>query len=511
MNGFPRENDGVRRSWNRPIVAAYRSAHNLGEARSHDPIDRADLVVRPSDLPVEPLCNGVADPQPGPRGGHLPGASVFDMHGGTSDGRVRPPVINGRDVAGSRIMAGANGDRNLLFGLLALQMASSAAQLVAAFNAWARDKARPLAGSSSTQGDLDDEPARPARGAGRASTSSSTAATPSRAWPPSARSAARPARTSAQIGDPDLQASLARPRLDRERERRPRPHADLAVGTATAGASGSASSGRTPGAGWARSSSPCDEELHREVALKEIQDQHADDPRSRPRFLLEAEITGGLEHPGIVPVYGLGTLRRRPAVLRHAVHPGRQPQGGHRALPRRRRPGARPGPAGAGAAQAAAAGSSTSATRWPTPTAGACCTATSSRATSCSARYGETLVVDWGLAKVDRAGPGAGGSRPSATLPPGVGRRRRRDAAGLGARHAGVHEPGAGRGRARPARPGQRRLQPGGDALLPADRPGRPFEGADVERAPGRVQRGDVPAAPASRTRRSTRRWRRSA
>ena len=50
-----------------------------------------------------------------------------------------------------------------------------------------------------------------------------------------------------------------------------------------------------------------DEELHREVALKEIQNKHADHPESRARFLLEAEITGGLEHPGIVPVYGLGT------------------------------------------------------------------------------------------------------------------------------------------------------------------------------------------------------------
>ena len=50
-----------------------------------------------------------------------------------------------------------------------------------------------------------------------------------------------------------------------------------------------------------------DQELHREVALKQIQDRHADDPNSRARFLLEAEITGGLEHPGIVPVYGLGT------------------------------------------------------------------------------------------------------------------------------------------------------------------------------------------------------------
>ncbi len=50
-----------------------------------------------------------------------------------------------------------------------------------------------------------------------------------------------------------------------------------------------------------------DDELHREVALKQILDCYADDPVSRARFLLEAEITGGLEHPGIVPVYGLGT------------------------------------------------------------------------------------------------------------------------------------------------------------------------------------------------------------
>ena len=46
--------------------------------------------------------------------------------------------------------------------------------------------------------------------------------------------------------------------------------------------------------------------MNREVALKQILDRHADDPTSRARFLIEAEITGGLEHPGIVPVYGLG-------------------------------------------------------------------------------------------------------------------------------------------------------------------------------------------------------------
>jgi serine/threonine protein kinase/tetratricopeptide (TPR) repeat protein len=49
-----------------------------------------------------------------------------------------------------------------------------------------------------------------------------------------------------------------------------------------------------------------DTELNREVALKQILDRHADDLTSRSRFLLEAEITGGLQHPGIVPVYGLG-------------------------------------------------------------------------------------------------------------------------------------------------------------------------------------------------------------
>jgi eukaryotic-like serine/threonine-protein kinase len=49
-----------------------------------------------------------------------------------------------------------------------------------------------------------------------------------------------------------------------------------------------------------------DSELHREVALKEIKDEWADDAFSRNRFILEAEITGGLEHPGIVPVYGMG-------------------------------------------------------------------------------------------------------------------------------------------------------------------------------------------------------------
>jgi eukaryotic-like serine/threonine-protein kinase len=49
-----------------------------------------------------------------------------------------------------------------------------------------------------------------------------------------------------------------------------------------------------------------DDQLNRSVALKEIQERFADDPQIRERFVREAEVTGQLEHPGIVPVYALG-------------------------------------------------------------------------------------------------------------------------------------------------------------------------------------------------------------
>jgi serine/threonine protein kinase len=49
-----------------------------------------------------------------------------------------------------------------------------------------------------------------------------------------------------------------------------------------------------------------DHEIDRTVALKQIKSQWADDEDSRARFLLEARITGRLEHPGVVPIYALG-------------------------------------------------------------------------------------------------------------------------------------------------------------------------------------------------------------
>ncbi len=49
-----------------------------------------------------------------------------------------------------------------------------------------------------------------------------------------------------------------------------------------------------------------DHQLAREVALKEIQPRFATDTAAQARFELEACITGGLEHPGVVPVYAFG-------------------------------------------------------------------------------------------------------------------------------------------------------------------------------------------------------------
>jgi serine/threonine protein kinase/Flp pilus assembly protein TadD len=49
-----------------------------------------------------------------------------------------------------------------------------------------------------------------------------------------------------------------------------------------------------------------DREFDRTVALKQIKAQWADDVDSRNRFLLEARVTGRLEHPGVVPIYALG-------------------------------------------------------------------------------------------------------------------------------------------------------------------------------------------------------------
>ncbi len=49
--------------------------------------------------------------------------------------------------------------------------------------------------------------------------------------------------------------------------------------------------------------------LHREVAVKFLQEQHVNRPRMLERFVAEAEITSRLDHPNIVPVHGFGWTR----------------------------------------------------------------------------------------------------------------------------------------------------------------------------------------------------------
>ena len=201
-------------------------------------------------------------------------------------------------------MAAIAADRDLLFGLLALQNGLiDQVQLVAAFQAWTRDRARPLAGHLAARGDLDpDQRAGVEAMVGLHLKKHGGDATRSLAAIPAGPSTRE---SLAALGDPAIEQTLTRlgPGSDADPDRT----ASYAVGTATA--DGQRFRVLRPHArgGLGAVFVALDAELNREVALKQILDRHADDPASRARFLLEAEITGGLEHPGIVPIYGLGT------------------------------------------------------------------------------------------------------------------------------------------------------------------------------------------------------------
>jgi serine/threonine-protein kinase len=110
-----------------------------------------------------------------------------------------------------------------------------------------------------------------------------------------------------RIADPDLQSSLPLVSAAQKEPDDPlRTVAPSSLGESTS--TGSRFRILRPHAkgGLGQVSVAIDQELDRPVALKEIQDRHADEPHSRARFVQEAEITGKLEHPGIIPVYGLG-------------------------------------------------------------------------------------------------------------------------------------------------------------------------------------------------------------
>jgi serine/threonine protein kinase len=198
---------------------------------------------------------------------------------------------------------------DLLIGLLALQTGLiDQGGLFAAFAAWTRDKGRSLADHLVELGHLD-SPRRAAVEAiahvhvqalggeiekslavlavGRSTRESLVRAGGSEVEATLGHVRRAPGSTHDDDEDPDRTASysVGSATSDGQRFRILRPHAQGGLGAVFVA---------------------LDIELHREVALKQILGKHADDPTSRARFVLEAEVTGGLEHPGIVPVYGLG-------------------------------------------------------------------------------------------------------------------------------------------------------------------------------------------------------------
>ena len=192
-------------------------------------------------------------------------------------------------------------DRNLLFGILALQMDFiSRDQLVVAMNAWVLDKSKPLGAILVDLKAL--EPIR--RGLLEALVDEhlkqhNNDPHLSLAFLSSIDAVKMDLE---KIADVDLQNSLQRACAEKDHD------ATITRPDATSISTGRRFRILRPHAegGLGKVYVAHDEELHREVALKEIQNRHADHPESRSRFVLEAEITGGLEHPGIVPVYGLG-------------------------------------------------------------------------------------------------------------------------------------------------------------------------------------------------------------
>jgi WD40 repeat protein/serine/threonine protein kinase len=194
-----------------------------------------------------------------------------------------------------------NSDRNLLFGILALQVDFiSRDTLVAGMLAWVLNKAKPLGQVLQEQGVLPAESrsvleALVARHLelhdGDAQKSLAAVAAP------------EPVRAElSRIVDHDLHASLT------QLPTTPSEPNDLNSTSASVSDDGARFQVLRPHArgGLGEVFVARDAELNREVALKEMHARHADHPERRARFVREAEITGNLEHPGIVPVYALG-------------------------------------------------------------------------------------------------------------------------------------------------------------------------------------------------------------
>lgn len=220
-------------------------------------------------------------------------------------------------------MDSSNADRNLLYGVLALQMGLiTRDDLIGGLIAWASDRAKPLAQVLIERKALapDDHPhiTHAVRRLQEKHQEDPSACLGSLGF-----EVVQTVQGLLQtIPDPELQASLTHIAA-RESGR------DLDATTAWAHNGPLAQAAATPPApprdgqdhgtdrfvprrlhakgGLGEVHVAWDRELGREVALKEIRPEYADKEQARIRFIREAEVNANLEHPGIVPVYALGT------------------------------------------------------------------------------------------------------------------------------------------------------------------------------------------------------------
>jgi serine/threonine-protein kinase len=196
-------------------------------------------------------------------------------------------------------MAPFDADRNLLFGVLALQVdAISRAQFVDACSLWASQKDQSLADVLTERGWLAPEDRAEVDrlverklkrhgGDARAGLAEVTGDAVRRSLAglddPEIQRSLQPATEHEATGHV-LLSTLAYQPETRERYTLTRLHARGGIGQV-----------------WLAR----DVDLGREVALKELRPERAGNPTVWARFLEEARITGQLEHPGIVPVYEL--------------------------------------------------------------------------------------------------------------------------------------------------------------------------------------------------------------
>jgi serine/threonine-protein kinase len=190
-------------------------------------------------------------------------------------------------------------DRNLLFGVLALQAdLLTPSRFVEACTLWADQKRTPLADllldrgwlSDADRADIQkllDRKLKKHGGDARAGLAEVTTD--------------YVRQSLAGVADPDVRETLAGPT--------PPPQGHVLLATTAqlpeAGARYTLSRLHATG-GIGRVWLAHDDRLGRDVALKELRPERAGNPVVWGRFLKEAQITGQLEHPGIVPIYELG-------------------------------------------------------------------------------------------------------------------------------------------------------------------------------------------------------------